>query len=76
MVKGTATPVGSRQITLVMDEDIARTLLQVSRSIGGDPIKTRRGHMDQIGTALSGLAVSAAGVLDSKYDSLYFKEEE
>lgn len=72
MVK--ATVKATKEITLVMDEDVAETLLRVCMRVGGDPSKSRRKYMDEIATALY-----SAGVLEisaqTSNGAVYFSDE-
>lgn len=68
MVKATRVPQqpspDTRDVQLTLSHDVARTLAKVCDKIGGDPWRSRRGHMDEIGRALDSVGIT------SRYDDV------
>jgi hypothetical protein len=52
-------------IHLTLPLDHAETMLRITNMVGGDPVRSRRGHADRIGRALRD-----AGVKETERESL------
>ena len=74
MAKATISVQSSVVVTLVLSEEEAQTLYDITGFIGGNPTRSRRGMIDSIRAALSGV-VDDDSLKNDRSGGIHFREE-